>query len=250
MNGYPGFGLLLGRLLDYRELDVRDLAGLAGIPEQELRAVLGDARPGPSLLLRLARALGLHAADLFVIARMPIPEELAPLDSRAGLRAPSLAQDAANLPPESRRQLLEFARSLPQQDRTQPVPEPEPYERYPPGFGGMLLRMSGNRNLNLVATAETLARLTKGRVYLSASTVGLMGRGLKEVTPGLLAGFAVVLGIPASALAALADIHLPADVPPADPAAADAGKLIWELRRLTAEQVQQVRSEADSMRAR
>jgi hypothetical protein len=39
--------------------------------------------PSLSLLRRLASALNLHAADLFVIAGVAVPDELAPLDANA-----------------------------------------------------------------------------------------------------------------------------------------------------------------------
>jgi hypothetical protein len=240
MNGLAAFGVLLMRLLDRRKLDIRELADIAGLLESEVEAVVDGAEPSSPFLRRIAPALGLRAPDLFVIAAMPVPEELAPLDSKAGGLVPSLAQHAAELPPESRARLLGFARSLPQHDRTRPVPEPKAYEQYPPGFGGMLLRMLANRNLNLWYSAEALARLTGGRVYLSASTVGLVGRGRKEITPGLLGGFAAVLGIPAADLAALGDVDMADGDLPVSPAVADAAELIWEVRRLTAEQVRQV----------
>jgi transcriptional regulator with XRE-family HTH domain len=249
MSDLAAFCVLLRRLSDRRGLDIHDLSDVAELPESEVEAVLNGTVPSSSFLQRIAPALGLHAADLFVIAGVPVPEEMAPLDSRAGALVPVLAQYAVGLSRESRRRLLEIVRSLPQHDRTQPVPEPKVYERYPSGFGGMLLRMLGNRNLNLWNSAAALARLTGGRVYLSASTVGLVGRGRKEITPDLLGGFAIVLGMPTDDLAALGEIEIAEEhSSSANPALADAAELIWELRRLTAEQVRQLRDETNSMR--
>jgi hypothetical protein len=105
--------------------------------------------------------------------------------------------------------LLEYARSLPQHARTQPVPVAKSYEQYPPGFGALLIRMLGNRNLNWWQSAATFARLTGGRLYLSAATVVAVGRDHNRLTPDLLVGFAVVLGIPVGDLAALGDVRLP-----------------------------------------
>ena len=61
------------------------------------------------------------------------------------------------------------------------------------------------------------------------------------------AGLATVLGIPADDLAALTGIELPEDTPPQNLAAAEVAELIWEVRRLTADQLRHVRSQAESM---
>src|ERR1700745_3613601 len=139
---------------------------------------------------------------------MAIPGELAPLDSRVGPLIPKIAGRSVHMPPESLGRLLGFARSLPQHIRTQPVPEPKSYEEYPACFGAVLMRMLANRNLNWWSSAETFARLTGGRLYLSAATVGAVGRDRKEVTPELLVGFATVLDIPIEDLAAIGNVEL------------------------------------------
>lgn len=247
MSGYPAFGVLLARLSGHRELDVRSLSELAGTPEPELQAVFKGASPSLSLLTKLAPALGLHIADLLVIAGLPVPEELAPLDPRAGSLVPRVAGRSVCLPSGSRERLLEYARSLPQHARTQPVPVPKSYEQYPPGFGALLMRMLNNRNLNWWQSAETFARLTGGHLYLSAATVGAVGRDQNRLTPDMLAGFAVVLGIPVDDLAALRDVRLPDGGVPAYSVPADIAVLLWEVRRLTAGQVRQVLDEANSM---
>lgn len=46
--------------------------------------MIDGALPSGSQLRALAPALGFHAADLFVIADVPLPEDLAPLDRAAG----------------------------------------------------------------------------------------------------------------------------------------------------------------------
>lgn len=247
MSHLPGFDVLLGRLANRRELNSRHLSDAAGLSETEVDAVLSGAAPSPLFLRRTASALQLHAVDLFVIAGTPVPEELEPLDGRAGALVPVLAQDAARLPPESRSRLLGFVRSLPQHDRTQPVAVKKAYEQYPQGFGGMLLRMFGNRNLNLEDSTAVLARLTGECGYLSSSSVAMVGRGRKEVTPDLLGNMGAVLGIRVMDLAALGDINLPGGSLPVRPAVADAAELIWEVRRLTVEQVRQVHEKTKSM---
>jgi hypothetical protein len=70
--------------------------------------------------------------------------------------------------------LLALARALPQQEQTRPVPAPKPWEECPPGFGGVLLRMLRNRNLDWLASAKTLY-LLGGSHPMSASTVGMLG---------------------------------------------------------------------------
>jgi hypothetical protein len=246
MTGYPGFGVLLARLSDHRRLDIDALSRLAGIPGPELRAVFDGVPPNPSTLRQLAPAFGLHAADLFVLAGVAVPDELAPLDAEARGTLPHLVRRAMCLAPEQRRGLRQFVGALPQERRTQPVRAPRAYEQYGPGFGGVLVRMLGNRNLDRMGTARTFVHLT-GR-YWSAATYGVVGHGRKELTPDLLADFATVLGVPADDLAALTGIGLPAATPPQNPATADVARLVWDLRRLTAAQVHQVHETAESMR--
>lgn len=239
------FGTLLRRLSDQRE--IHDLAEVSELPAAEVEAVLNGAVPGVAFLQKVAPMLRIRIPDLFVIAGVPVPEQFTPLDSKAGSLVPSLAQHAVDLPAESRRLLLEFAQSLPQRDRASPVPEMKAYEQYPPGFGGMLLRMFANRNLNLLGSAQALARLTAGRVWLSASTIWLMGRGRREITPGLLADMATVLGIPVEDLAALGEVDMSGVDTSVNPAMTDTAELIWEIRRLAAGQVQQVYNKSKSL---
>jgi hypothetical protein len=170
------------------------------------------------------------------MAEVPVPDQLAPLDDTAGSSAASLLSAARHLSPQSLERLLALARELPQQERTRPVPPPRPYESYPPGFGGVLLRMLRNRNLDWVSAAKTLY-LLGGTHPMSASTIGMLGRGRKAITPRLLADFAAVLGLDAADLAAMGSIGLPPEELPVHPCAPGMAELIWEARRLTEEQV-------------
>ncbi|WP_405867097.1 hypothetical protein OG407_46435 [Streptomyces sp. NBC_01515] len=238
MTEIPGFDVLLARLARHRHLDLADLSTSAGVPEPELRAVFDGAVPSPPLLQRLAPALHLHAADLCVIAGVAVPDELAPLDPRASVMLPGLVRDAMGLPLERRRRLRQLVRSLAQEDRTQPVPASWVYERFERGPGGVLLRMIGNRNLSWTGTARTFLCLT-GR-YWAASTYAGVGNGRKELTPDLLVDFATVLDVPAETLSVVTGVGLPDDDPPRNPAAADAAELLWDVRRLTDDQVRQV----------
>src|SRR4051794_18836505 len=87
----PGFDVLLGRLMEQRGLAPADLAERAGITEFDLRSVLAGIVPKDGLIRRLAPALSLHPADLFVLAWQDVPEDLTPLDHRASGHLPTLA---------------------------------------------------------------------------------------------------------------------------------------------------------------
>lgn len=238
MTELPDFDVLLARLAGHRQLDIADLSRSAEMPEPELRSVYEGTAPSPSLLRRLAPVLRLHAADLFVIAGLAIPDELAPLDARARDLVAGLVQDAVGLPLERRRRLLQLARTLPQESRTEPVRTPQVYEQFERGPGGVQLGMVGNRNLSWSGIARTFVSLT-GR-YWAASTYGAVGNGRKEVTPDLLADFATVLGVPVDTLSVLTGVDVPDGPPPQSPAAVDAAGLLWDVRRLTVDQVRQV----------
>ena len=244
MTELPGFGVLLSRLSERRGWELGDLAGRAGVPEAGLRALSGGAVPGPALLGRLAPALGLRVPDLYVIAGMEVPQELAPLDDSAGYGASLLAVRSRQLSPERRGELLGCVRALPQEERTRPVPAPRPYERYGPGFGALLLGMFANRNLTRTSGVRALYAVS-GPV-LSAATLGMVGHGRKELTPGLLTDFAHLLGVDAGDLAVLSGIGLPDGRPPHDPAIDDVAALLWEARRLSSAQVAMLRATLDA----
>ncbi|MEH0981703.1 XRE family transcriptional regulator [Micromonospora sp. CPCC 205556] len=245
MTGQPPFHVSLTRLLTYRKVDFAALSRAAAVAHREIEAVLDGAAPGPSLLRRLAPALGLHTADLFVVAGRTVPEDLAPLDAEAGAMVATLVGYAIRLPPERRHRLRRLVHSLPQQRRTTPVPPPKPHARYPPSAGAMVVRMLHNRNLNWVGSVQSLATLTP--LYLSAATIGQVGHGRSALSPERLVALATLLAVPAGELAALTGVVLPADAPPVAPGAADVAELIWDVRRLTAAQVRQVRDRARSM---
>lgn len=73
--GYPSFGVLLARLSAHRRLKIGALSRAAGVPEPEFQAVLDGVVPSPLLLRRLAPALDLRTADLFVSAEVSVPDE-------------------------------------------------------------------------------------------------------------------------------------------------------------------------------
>ncbi|MFF3013832.1 hypothetical protein [Streptomyces sp. NPDC057939] len=238
--------MLFTRLAEHRGLRIDELSRLSAVPETELRAVFDGAAPDPSSLRRLAPVVQLHTEDLLVIASVDLPLEMTPLDPRAGTWVAGLAKHAAQLPQEDRDRLRRLAASLPQEDRTQPAPEPRSYLQYPPGPGGLLMRLLANRNLGWAAGAMTFLSLT-GR-YWSPATYGQVGRGCKELTPDLLVDYAAVLGIRADDLAVLTGIVLPDGTAPLTQVTADVARLIWDVRRLTNDQVKQLGDTARGMR--
>lgn len=208
--------------------------------------MLDGARPTPSLLRAIAPAFGLHAADVFVIAGVPVPDDLAPLDPAAARSISWLMNVLSRLPAEGRSQLRELVASLPYAERAEGGSPP--FYGHPDGScGSVIMGMLGNRNLNLSGAAKALGLVTGGRLYLAQSTIAMIGHGRKELTPDLLTGFAVLLDAPADDLFTLAGIDPPGEVEAPGPAAIELARLIWALRRLSAEQVRQVRDWAISM---
>lgn len=77
----------------------------------------------------------------------------------------------------------------------------------------------------------------------------MIGHGRKELTPDLLISFATLLVVPADDLAALTGIAIPRGQTSINAAVSDAARLIWDIRRLTVDQTQQILDEAASMLA-
>jgi hypothetical protein len=246
MTECPGFDVLLGRLMDRRGLGVPQLAAQAGIPEAGLRAVLGGAVPGQAQLLRLAPTLGMHKADLLAIAWEDVPEELAPLDRRAGgMSLYHLAGHAARLAPGKVRELREHARRMPQEQRPQLPPPPWASRQPKRSPGGMLLRLFANRNLTTSAGYAIWA--VSGRV-LSGITPAAQGYSGKNLTREELADYISVLDISTADMSIVTGVDLPAQVPGRLPGRTETARLIWDVRRLTADQVRDVCQTARSYR--
>ncbi|MGW3181677.1 hypothetical protein ACWDD9_20620 [Kitasatospora sp. NPDC001119] len=240
MAGLLRFGALLAYLTGHRALGSATLASAAGIDPAELQTVLGGQPPTGRLLRDLGPALGLHAADLFVLAGQPVPDDLTPITRNPNWSISTVVYNAMVMPAENRRPLLDAIRAQPLVRREGRGGVDRPYHRYEPGFGAVLLGLAHSRNLTWPSTVRALYAVTDGRIYLSPSTIGGVGRGTVEATPELVAGFAGVLGIPAPDLAALGGIHLPDDLPPLHTRAVDLATVIWEARRLTTTQLQDV----------
>ncbi|MFI1095353.1 hypothetical protein [Streptomyces sp. NPDC020917] len=235
-SAHPGFGEPLGRLLRHRGLGAGALAARAGCEEADVRAALSGETPREEALRRLAPALGYHAVDVFVLAGVPVPEDLAPLDAQAHRWVTSLAYDVVmRLSSAERRELLLAARSLPQKDRGGPF-APKWLQQPTGDPGNWIVRMLRYRNLGPMGLAQTMALLTP--TCLSASTYQLIGSNRAELTPRRVTDFAHVLGIDPPELAALADVVLDEVPPPPSPKVLDTRELYWEARRLTSAQVQ------------
>ncbi|WP_030247436.1 hypothetical protein [Streptomyces sp. NRRL S-350] len=240
MTGVLQFGALLAQLMSHRALDCASLAASAGIAPAQVQAVLDGQAPTERLLRGLGPVLGLHAADLFVLAGQSVPDDLTPITRNPNWSIDTVVYNTMVMPAENRRPLLAAIRAQPLVRREGRGGVDRPYHRYEPGFGAVLLELAHSRNLTWTGTAKALYAVTDGRIYLSASTIGGIGRSTVEATPELVAGFAGVLGIPAPDLAALGGIHMPDDLPPLHSRAADVAAIVWEARRLTTTQLQEI----------
>jgi transcriptional regulator with XRE-family HTH domain len=244
----PAFNVQLARLAGLHGLDAADLARRGDTDEAAIRSVLAGAEPGPMLLRRLASALGLHRSDLFVIAGQPVPADLAPLDPKAATITDGLAWDLTYLPgaaPELR-QLIASLPSPPPPPGPPPV-LPLPYRNYPDIAGSLVVRLLHNRNLTWLGCATFLFGIGWGD-GLSASTIGLIARGRKALTPDLLAGLAAVIDIPAADLSALTGVGPVDPGRAAHPDTADVAALLWDARRLSAAQLETVADRAHDIR--
>ncbi|MGY4741314.1 hypothetical protein [Streptomyces sp. ATMOS53] len=251
MANHPGFGVILTRLVNHRRMDVALLSSASGIPQAELRSVLSGTPPLASQLDRLAPALGFHAADLYVIADVPVPEALTSRDPATGSAVVEIVKLTLALHPDQRAHIRQLVEQLPLEHEERPSAPPFMYDQQEAGFGAMLANLlCGNRNLQSpTAAAKILALLTEGRVYLAASTISGIGRNRVPLTPDRVAAFATALGIRAGDLAAIACVELREPSQPDDPLVTEMAGLLWNCRRLTTAQVGHVRDEARSMLA-
>lgn len=236
---------MLRLLLDRREIGAQELADRAGMAADRVRAVLAGETPGEDLLRRLAPVLGLRAVDLFVLAGLEVPEDLAPLDAEAAPCVSYIVMDGVHLPPAERIELLRIMRSLPEEKRPRPF-APQRFETFADGPGGRVIRMFRYRNLGWGGLAHIVTIVTP--TYLSAPTYGVIGEGRKELTPRLVTDFAALLGIDAGELAALSGVLLPEEPRPVAPEAVHAAALLWQARGLSSSQARDMADLARSMR--
>jgi transcriptional regulator with XRE-family HTH domain len=243
----PAFGEQLRRLAEVRGLDRQTLARQASLTAAEITSTFDGAEPGMDVLVRLASVLGVHRSDLLVIAGREVPDHLAPRDATARGEMGWLAWSLTFLP-RAVPELHELVRSLPRLPRpARPTVPTAHSDSYPNSPGGLVLRLLHNRNLDWIGAARYLYGLGGGPV-LSASTIGMIGRGRKPLTPDLLAGFGAVLDIASADLSALTGIDASMSGARIHPDADEAAELIWSARELTAEQLRQVRNHAHDIR--
>ncbi|WP_406210241.1 hypothetical protein OH807_40285 [Kitasatospora sp. NBC_01560] len=249
MTELPGFAVLLARLLEHRGEAPADLARRAGAAEADLAALSAGAAPGQALLRRLAPALGLDTADLFEIAAVPLPEDLAPAGGMATTSIVGVVRFGKALPADRRAELRAFVASLPPARQTGRIEGLPALATDPRSPGNLLMRMVAARNLGWTGTAKIFHLLT-GRYWMSTA-YGRIASGETALTPDLLTDFALVLGLPPAELAALLGMPLPplpplpllppvpAGSPGPDESAVDAALLLRGLRRLGVEQLRE-----------
>jgi hypothetical protein len=180
----------------------------------------------------------LHESDLIAIASRSMPAELAPLDETAGGRIPGLLRAYLPLSPGAQAEVRALVRSVPQRNRTSPEDIPARIDGEGPG--SLVMRLLRNRNMNYSAVAAAVYVVTTGRRYWAASTYGRIGHGLAELMPDLLGDLSALLDVPAADLATLTGIT-------PDPAPADVGDLVWDVRRLTHDQIEHITESAKAM---
>jgi hypothetical protein len=223
----PSVDTALQRLLAHRRRDLEP-----GTVMSEIDAVPPGAAGTPQSLRRLAPALGLRTADLFVIAGLELPEDLAPARDTKPWDVGSVLDAAATMTPDSLDRLRNFIRALPEHVPAWP---PEPGGRVDPSEpGALLVGLLSNRNIR-PRHAKMLVFIGDGP-YVSDSTVWMLGRGRVALTPKYVTAFAAVLGIPEADLAAMTGVE-PADNPRIHPNRAELAELAWQARRLTGDQL-------------
>lgn len=221
-----------------------DVSSRDGLSEAEIRPVIEGVTPTPQLLDRLAGTLGLHVQDLIVLAGLPVPEELSPLDPAAASSTTSIAFAAVTLPRERTRELIQLVQALPQEERRKSVPQPK---QYSPGPGTLLLGLLDNRNLARYHTAKATYLGSRGTIYLSEATVHQALVRNKQLTTEMFTGLANVIGIPPGELAVLTGFDMEPSPSLSQAVPAIVAELIWLLRRLSSEQARHVWSVARSM---
>jgi hypothetical protein len=195
----------------------------------------------------LANRLGVQRLDLFLVAGLAVPDGDVPFDGIGSGALPRLVSRALRLPGSARGRLREFAQSLPVVS-TSAIPQWDVLpsgERYPPGFGSLLVRMLALRNMGWSAAAHVLREMSG--VYLSAATIGAIGRGVRGFDPEIIAGIAVVLGTPVNVLATLMDVDVAIGDHVHSPEKSDVAGLLWDVRQLTEIQVREVLDLADRL---
>lgn len=248
--GTSPFGLRLWRLLAHRtrmsgmslERNRAVLARRAEVPGAELAAVIDDgAAPDPDLVRRLAPALGIHTADLFVVAGLAVPDDLASAWRTSPVSVDAIVRDAIRMNTRQRSQLSELISSMPVQPRTAPAP----VDDYPDIPAALLVRLMHNRNMRPFS-ARLLCEVGGGP-YVSDSTVGMLGRGKVAITPLYVTAFAHLLGYAPGDMVALTGVGPVVQDAQAHSASSEIAALAWRARYLTSEQLSALTAAAHGM---
>jgi hypothetical protein len=244
------FGIRLERLLVRRRptpqthLDqmVAVLARDAGVAVAELDAVIEGAEPSQELLRQLGPALGIHTADMFVIAGLAVPLDLASAWKTSPWHVGSLLPYALNLEPQQRSQLDELVRSFPHRTPTAPGPTDD----YPEGPGALMLRLLKNRNMRPYSARILYA--VGGGPYVSESTVAMLGPAKVVMTAQYVTAFAHLLGYTPTDMVALAGVGPAVEDLQVHPASREIAALAWAARHLSSDEIAQVMQAARDMR--
>ncbi|MER7467070.1 hypothetical protein [Streptomyces sp. NPDC097981] len=187
----------------------------------------------------------MQSQDLFLVAGLAIPDDELLFDQEASRELPQLVRRALFLPAPDRQRLRDCARSLAEVPETLSQGNRSLYGQYPPGLGSLLVQMLALRNLGWSSAAKVMYLMSG--VYLSAATIGALGRGVKEIDAELLDGLSVVLGVPVATLARLTGVRPAVEIRRHSSGTVDTAALLWDVRHLTAEQVREVSRLADAL---
>ena len=116
--------------------------------------------------------LGIHTADLFVIADLPVPDELASAWPTSPLDVGSIVRNAIGMDAGQRGQLEALIGSLPVQPRTGSAPA-DGYLETP---AALMLRLLRNRNIRPY-NARILKAVGDGPYVSDATVAGLVQAG-------------------------------------------------------------------------
>ncbi|QLQ35329.1 hypothetical protein [Micromonospora robiginosa] len=234
------FLAMIERLSRARGEGLGDLMRVGGVDQSMIEAAFKVDVFGQPGLQRLAHALGMHAADLFVLAGIEVPNNLAPSSTPADSILDRLVRTALRLPAERREQLLGVARSVPRRDSVPSMVRKR--DNFPYGPGSMIVGMLRNRNLNNLNSVKMLYRLARIGP-LSAATIHAFGSGRKDISPEFLFGFATVLGFRPDELSALLDIEFVNVRKPVDAATRQMAELLWDVRDMNSDQLRNLYEE-------
>jgi len=220
------------------------LARDAGVAGSDLAAVINDgAEPNPELVRRLAPVLGFYTADMFVLAGLPVPAELASAWPTSPWNVGSILQHAVRMNAAQRSQLVDLIRSLPSEPRTEPAPP----DGFPDTTGALLVRLAINRNIR--PRNAKIVKQVGGGPYVSDSTVWMLGMGRVVLTPLYVTAFAHILGYDPGDLVALVGVGPVVEDAPAHRASAELAALAWTARLLTSDQIGHVLTAARELGA-